>query len=232
MVVEWRYPANLAAYSAMDTIGIEFKESFADWTRTALTLELKDKRFRRRFAMSHNRSFFHVADPRIAAVEVDKAIDLFDRLANQIQLETIGRVGVRQWAAFKWDDSFKELLKLCVKRFQPQSEHLKQRLHGTLDDMSYHAEVTHSDGWRYNLRVGPMTRAQWPEAVAHEEAAFGDKDEYNAFKEQMPENFLYVDIDAYKEDVPYHDSKLLLKSMGNSAQEILSGINAYLREGN
>lgn len=230
-MVEWRYPANLAVYSAMDRIGIENRDNFADWQRSALTLELKDKKFHRRFAMAHNRTFFHVADPQTPAVEVDKALALFDRLAHQIELQTITRVGVRQWATFKWDDSFKDLVKLCVKRFQPQSESLKQTLRGTLDDMSYHSEVTHSDGWRYNLRVGPMTRAQWTEAVSHEEAAFGDKDEYNAYKEQIPENFLYADIDGFKEDVPYNDSKLLLKSMGNSAREILSGIHAHLKEG-
>lgn len=76
-----------------------------------------------------------------------------------------------------------------------------------------------------------MTRAQWPEAVAHKEAVFGDKDEYNAYKEQIPENFLYVDMDGFKEDVPYNDSKLLLRNIGTSAQQVISGIHGHLREG-
>jgi hypothetical protein len=230
IVVEWRYAANLAVYIAMDKVGIFFKDEFPDWQRSPLSLEIKDKKNRRRLAMMHNRAFYHVAGVRDPNEESELSLRFFDRLAHELEISRLTRVGIRQWSIFPRQDGFRELVKLCAKKFQQSSDTLKRALQGTMDDMAYVAEVTHADGWKYNLRLGPMDRDQWKKAVSHEEDVFDSEAAYNEYVNRLPANFLYVDVDAYKEDIGYADSKILVKRMGSVSRDIASDLSRYLEE--
>ncbi len=229
LVVEWRYDPNLAIYSVMDKVGIRFKESFPDWQRTPLTLELKDKKHRRQFAMAYNRCIFHVAAPHdLISTELEKACTLFDEVASDIDLSSVKRLGLRQWVAYERSESFKDLSGLFRKQFQPPSTQLLDALTGTVEDMSYTADVLHSQGWKYALRTGPMQKQQWFELVAHDEPLFESSQSFGLYKERFPDAFLYVDLDASKDDVPYRDTAALLRTMREGSHHIIAGVNAYL----
>lgn len=229
LAIEWRYEHSLAIYSSMDQVGIAFKDSYPDWQRTALTLELRDKKHRRRFYMSFNRCFFHTANPDDATIELDKAVPLFDLLAQKMDIKTVKRIGLRQWSAFPRQESLKELVQLTARRFQPTSEKLLDLLQGTVEDVSYVTEATHVSGWKYNLRLGPMEKKQWFEIVEFEGGAFEPK-AAEEFKESFPEVFLYIDMDASKEDVPYSETKILLQSMREGSHKVMRGLHDYLKE--
>jgi hypothetical protein len=97
--------------------------------------------------------------------------------------------------------------------------------------MMYHVEVAHNDGWKFNLRLGPMLKAQWFEAVSHEEAAFSDSEAYNLYKEEMPETFLFIDLDGWNVEVPNSDSNQLIRRIAETSRGIFSSIQSFINDG-
>jgi len=226
LVVDWRYDPSLAVYSAMDRLGLEFREQFADWQRTPLTLELRDKKQVRRFVMAHNRTFYHVISPLDgASSEIDKALQLFNRLAELIEVRHVRRVALRQWFSFKVQEPFRELTRISQKKFLAQAP--QEVLQGTIDDMSYVVDVIHGEGWGYSLRAAPMLKEQWFQVVPYQEEAFESSHAFDSHKDVFPEAIFYVDIDAHKDDVPLSDMNLLLRSMRTSTDKIASDLNAF-----
>jgi len=234
LVVEWRYAPNLAVYAAMDQLGIEMQDVYPDWQRSALTLELRDKKHCRRFVMAYNRTFFHVVEPsnKQVSIELDNAIEMFEKLSNRTSIQSLKRVGLRQWAAFpEKDDPLERLTARMANRFQPDNKNLLEALSGTVEDLSYVVDVKHNEGWKYALRAGPMPKKQWFEAVPHEESAFASPEAFAKYKDEFPETIFFVDMDASKEDVPYTESKMLLRKIRSSSHEIFQRLNAYLIRG-
>lgn len=104
--------------------------------------------------MSHNRTFFHVADPQIPDVEIGNALDMFDKLAQLIDLQTITRVGVRQWSAFKADETFKDLVKLLCEAVSAPKRDAQT---GSKRDIGRHVLPRRSDAQRW-MAVQPQSR--------------------------------------------------------------------------
>jgi hypothetical protein len=229
LVVEWRFAPQLAIYSAMDKIGIHFAEDFPDWERSPLTLELKNLNHWRRFFMSCRRCFFDVVNPSSAGLstEIDKAYSLFDRTATELELRQIERIGFRQWFAFPCEDDFELLVKRSISKFHPENQSLKDLLRAEFTDIGYVVDMKTADGWKYNLRAGPMKKEQWFSIVQHERQIFKSQTDFDGYETKFPSQFFYVDIDCHSENVPRSDLRQLVDKMHRKSHEIAKDLSQF-----
>jgi len=231
VAIEWRYAPNLAVYAKMDQIGIDFEESYPDWNRSPLTLELSNKKFHRRFFMSYRRCFFEVVGPKdkVVAPEIDRAKRVFDRFRQDLGIQRVQRIGLRQWFAFGSAETLADLVKRARDRFHPVNSALGQAIEGEVEDLGYVVDVVHPAGWKYSLRAGPMEKSQWFDIVPHEPRLFSGQEDLVEYREQFPERFLYVDIDCHREEVAVGDSVEFLSAAAATAGNICMGIYNYFK---
>jgi hypothetical protein len=232
LVVEWRYDPSLAFYSQMDQIGCHFADDYPDWQRSALTLQIHNKKHHRRFFMSYSRCFFEaiIGPGDDVAGEVDRSKELFERFSHELKIRTLRRFGFRQWAAFERKESFNDLVYRANKKFQATNASLEELLRGTMNDLCYVADVTTHQGWKYALRAGPMERKQWFEFVPHEPLLFESPESLNTYQDAFAERLLFADLDCFKEDVPISDLSSLITTIQSTSFSILSDFNKYFSE--
>lgn len=232
LVVEWRYKANLAIYSKMDEVGLHFQDEYPDWQRSALTLEIRNKKARRRFFISHSRCFYDVVGPmdNDIAREMEEANELFVRLAEAAQITKVTRVGIRQWAAFGKDQPFKDLAKRVKAKFHPAKGEIEAVLQGTVEDLGYIVDVAVEAGWKYRLWIGPMEKKQWFEIVVNDEGLFPTPLDFATYKETFPSQFLYADIDSYKEDVTLCDLTAWMSESRRITHQIFNDIDEFFEK--
>ncbi len=204
-VVELRYKPDLAFYNRMDEIGRELGEEFPDWQRSALTLDIRSKRRHRRLFLTHNRSFLE-ADLVDQPPDTDFAVKTLEKLCAKLDVKTCLRVGVRQWFVADLAKTFAVMVDEFSQRFLSQEGAIGQVLTDKIRDVGYVVDYETSDGWKYNLRAGPMLKKQWFQTVNHEPGLFESPDEgemtFEKFRDAFPEQFLYLDLDWYVEDNP------------------------------
>lgn len=229
LVIEWRFTPQLAMYSTMDKIGLHFADDFPDWQRSPLTLELRDKTRWRRFFMSHRRCFFDVVSPSDTGLsaEFDKAHALFDRTADELDLREIERLGFRQWFAFPCEDEFESLVRRFTGKFHSQDQSLKDLLQAEFVDIGYVVDMKTADGWKYNLRAGPMKKEQWFSIVPHERQVLKTQSSFDEYESNFPSQFLYVDIDCYSESLPRSEARTLIDKMRRKSHEIAKNLSQY-----
>ncbi|OHB82993.1 MAG: hypothetical protein A2V98_20300 [Planctomycetes bacterium RBG_16_64_12] len=232
LVIEWRHKPNLAVYTKMDQIGIHFADNYPDWQRSPLTLEIRNKKSKRRFFMSYRRCFFEVIEPTDNDVggELDRARKLFDRFSGDLVISKLERVGIRQWAAFERDEPFNEVVRRANRKFQPQDQRFVELLRGNVVDVGYVADVRTEQGWNYRLHVGPMEKPQWFEIVPHEEGMFSSSEKLGEYRKAFPDRFLFVDIDCFKEDVAVSDLPALVSEIRSTSSKIMTDLHKYYQE--
>lgn len=236
LILEWRYAPNLKIYRMMDSLGGDLHDQFPDWERSALTLEIRDKKRHRRIFYSHARSFFEADFERIdqedytRQVEVGK--DALGKVAHSLEFTELQRLGMRHWFAMADDRSFPALVDVIRERFYANGF---DGVHdATIADVSYQTSFEHSKGWGLNLRIGPMERLQWfQEAVPYERGIYERTIEVDAFRkmvESFPKQFIFVDIDYSKSNARVADAPGILIEMREHCKSTLNNIVSYCGE--
>lgn len=227
LLIEWRFKPSLALYAAMDRIGIALHDDYPDWTRSPVTLEIRNKKRHRRFFMSHRRSFFESIAPLGGEVnvEIEEAFALFGRLANELAIHELERMGVRQWIAPEKDCDFQHLVSSFSQAFYGSNSKLRDLLGAEVADVSYIAEAKTPAGWEFNLRCGPMQKAQWFSVVNYEQNLFESDSQRKSYQEEFPERVIYIDVDAYKEGIPKSDAKQLAVDMARDSRAVAARIS-------
>ena len=233
LVVELRYKPDLGFYGKMDAIGLELSEDFPDWERSALTLEVRNKKKHRRLFLSHSRAFIDMdaADPNS---DFDRIEKLLGKVCPKLAVKEFARIGVRQWFVADLDKTFALMVDQFSERFLPKNPDLSGILSDKTKDVAYVADFETAEGWRYNLRMGPMVKSQWFTTVAHEPGAFDQGDEatetFEAFRKSFPDQFLYIDIDSYKEEYPADKLGKFLGSVRRRSHDLASKLTEYCRK--
>lgn len=228
LVMELRYEPSLAFYSVMDKIGFDLAASYPDWERSALTLEIRDKKNKRRGFLSHQRSFFEAVDFANQAVEFEKAVKFFEKLHHELKFTRVRRIGIRQWAAVVLEEKFEKVVKDMARKLYSTEQALTNALHGTLDDMLFAVHVRANTGWKYHLKMGPMLRKQWFEVIPYERALFPDEEAFKVFKESIPETMVFIDFDGFQEDIPYSELSSAVASIRRGAEEVFRDLANYV----
>lgn len=230
LVVEWRYKPELGFYGKMDAVGIDHADHFPDWQRTPLTLELRNRKRHRRVFLSVRRSFFDCDGLENQASEFEFAGGILDRVGGKLELGTYERIGVRQWFATDLHKTFTALMDDVYQKFYQHNQALIAVVGTRVKDVAYVIDVEHADGWRYNLKLGPMRKQQWFDFVQYELGNFEDEDDgetFAKFRASIPEQFLFIDMDCYQTDLPAAKSLAFVRAVQPRSQEIVQGLIKY-----
>jgi hypothetical protein len=229
LVVELRYAPSLVFYSKMDEIGIAFAEQYPDWERSPLTLEIRNKKHHRRCYLSFQRSFYESLGFPVEGPEYDKAQKIFDRLHHELKFTKLTRIGIRQWASVASTEPLPRLVERVKSTLHPRSDHLDQILRGRVDDLAYVANVRTEADWTYRLHVGPMERKQWFEFIPHELNLFESREDFEKYKDGVPERMFFIDMDSFREDIPYVDVTTMIGTVRKVSAEILTDLVKFLQ---
>jgi hypothetical protein len=227
--LEIRYEPSLRVYGVMDKIGLDLADSYPDWERSPLTLEIRNKKLHRRCFLSHQRCFFEALGFATEATEIERATSFFDMVHHELRFTKVLRLGIRRWLAVTSGEPFAQMVKAAATKFHPQDDSLRTLLRGRIEDVGYSVDVLTNNGWKYHLRSGPMERKQWFEMIPHEIGNFESEEAFKKYRESFPERMYFIDMDCYKEDTTYSDLQPLSSSMHQVSSEILADLIHYLK---
>jgi hypothetical protein len=233
LVVELRYKPNLGFYGKMDAVGIELAEEFPDWERSALTLEVRNKKKHRRLYLASMRVFYE-ADNADPDADFEVAEKLLTRTCPKLDVTTLSRAGIRQWFAADLGKAFAPMVDEFAERFLGHMPECAGILSDKTKDVAYVVDYETDDRWRYNLRMGPMIRSQWFAVVPHGSDAFERGDDaaetFDKFRQSFPEQFIYVDIDCYREDLPVGELADFMKAVRRRSHDLAAKLIDYCRK--
>jgi len=229
LVVEMRYDPTLAFYGLMDKIGLDLIKHYPDWERSALTLEIRDKKHKRRCFLGHQRCFFEAVDFTAEATELEQASKLLEKMHFELRFTKVRRFGVRRLISVAATEPYAELVRNVAAKFHPKSERLDKMLRGKLEDVAYVVDVRTDLGWRYHLRVGPMERKQWFELIPYEIGIFNVPEDFPKYRDSFPERMYFIDLDCYQEDIAFSDIAPVMAATRQASAEMVSELMQYLK---
>lgn len=239
IVVEWRYKPMLAFYPKMDALGTEHAEAFPDWQRTALSLEIRDKKRHRRVFWSHRRSFFEAENPENLPDTFAIIGRFIDKFCREVGHRELTRLGVRQWFAIPRDESFAALLDRFSSKFLNPNDKLISEAGGSLTDTLYAVDFNWKEGWKAALRAGPMMRKQWFDSIPYETGIFQDapawereppKGTFEDYRWSIPDQLLFLDLDCYQEDIAVADVVSRLLDCRQQSTTLVDAVIKYFLE--
>lgn len=223
IVIEVRYPPTLSVYANMDRVGIKLKDKFPDWARTSLTLELRNKIQHRRLHIAHRQSVFECdGPPDEVDTEVGIARESIQAVNDALSISTYQRFGMRSCFTSETRIEFPKLVKQVNDRLCVAIEGVDAFAGMALKDVGYTVNLSQGD-WTYNVRVGPMEKDQWFSFIRHQAEIFDanqPENSFEAFRDAMPERFLFIDVDAFREDVSVSDAFKVFRATQKKSQEV------------
>jgi hypothetical protein len=233
LVVELRFKADLAFYGKMDSIGIELAKEYPDWQRSPLTLDVRGIKKHRRLFLSVNRAVFEMDDPD-ADIDLGYTEKLLKQVVPKLDVKALDRIGVRQWFAADLGKPFALMVDEISQRFLSRNPDLTNILNDKTKDVAYAVDYESADGWLYHLRMGPMMKAQWFQSVVHELNNFEqDKDAkgtFENFQNSFPEQFLFIDLDCYKEEQPADKLDKFLNSARRRSHDLVGKLIEFCKK--
>jgi hypothetical protein len=229
LIVEARYQPTLKFYAAMDQIGLAEMDSFPEWERSPLTLEIRNRDHHRRFFMSHQRSFYEALGWANDSGEFNRAVGLLGRLHHELGFTQFRRVGMRQIAGYPVEEAFERLVRRFTDRWHPGGIPVENIIRGYPIDVGYAFNVQTHDAWRYHLRAGPMKREQWFELLPAEPGLFPTLTAVEEYKETIHERMIFVDVDGYQEDLPFADLERFANAVRQTSSTIIQELVAFVR---
>jgi hypothetical protein len=224
LVIELRYKPDLGFYGIMDSVGLALKEDFPYWERSPLTVEVRNQEHHRRIFLAQDRCFYE-ADAPDPDTEFDWVGTRLNKICKMLGVETLVRVGIRQWFVADLNKTFALMVDDLAQRFLIRNEQLTAILPDKTHDMGYTMIYKTKDEWKYNLRFGPMERNQWLQTVYSEPSLFEQKEDGSntllEFWQAIPEQFLYVDIDSFREDQPTQKLDEFLTKVRRKTHELV-----------
>ncbi len=235
LVIEIRFKASLDFYGKMDPIGISLADEFPDWERSPLTLEIRNKKKHRRLFLSTKRAFYEVDVPNTQA-EFSFVQKTLEAVVSKLSPADLERVGIRQWFAVDLQKSFALMVDQFAERFLARNEQLSGILTDKTYDVGYLVDNETADGWKYHLRMGPMEKSQWFGVVPYEMDIFeapieGDNDAatFAKLRAGLPDQFLYIDIDSFREEYPPQKLGEFLTEVRRRTHDLASKLTAYCK---
>ena len=114
----------------------------------------------------------------------------------------------------------------CRRKLHPQALPLLDALQGKIEDFLYAVNVQTDHGWKYHLKSGPMERKQWFETIHYDRAIFPEG-EFEEFKNSVPENMVFFDIDGMRVDFPYSELGTVTADIRRGTESVLRGLTNY-----
>jgi hypothetical protein len=150
-------------------------------------------------------------------------------LHHELGFTQFRRVGIRQVAGYPTEEPFAQLVRRFTDRWHPGGLPVEKALRGHPTDVGYFFDVQTPDGWSYRLRAGPMKREQWFEIILHELGLFATAAAFAEYKETIHERMIFIDVDGYREDLPFADLQSFASAVQRVSASIIHDLVAYIR---
>ena len=130
------------------------------------------------------------------------------------------------------DKTFALMVDEIGSRFLSQNKDLAAILSDEPSDLAYVVDYETSEGWKYHLRLGPMTKDEWFQRVQYERNLFQTEDEDDAstfavYRDSIPANFLFIDVDCFVEDVPLSQMKQQVATFRRRSHDVITRLLKY-----
>lgn len=231
LVVDFRYKPTLRVYERMDLVGIALSGDFPDWERAPLALEIRNRQKHRRLHIQFRQSVFDCINPGDEEQEFDIAKKSVKSVSDKVDIATFERFAVRFWFVAEFKGEYESLVRLVHRKFCTPVEDLAPFAEYVLKDAAYAVDLSR-DEWTYGVRVGPMTKEEWFSTVHHERKGFEtapDGETFEKYAETLPDRFVYVDIDVWREHVLHEDARRSIRGHRTRARGIADRIIEYLQ---
>jgi len=231
LVVDFRYKPTLRAYASMDLVGLALSSDFPDWERAPLALEIRNRQKHRRLQIRFRQSVFDCINPGDEEKEFDIAKKSVKSVTDKVDIAKFERFALRFWFVAEFKGEYESLVRLVHRKFCTPVEDLAPFPEYALKDAAYAVDLTR-DEWAYGVRVGPMTKDEWFSSVHHERKAFEaapDGETFEKYAETLPDRFVYLDIDVWREHVLRDDARRSIRRLRTRAREIADGILEHLQ---
>lgn len=230
-----RYKPDLSFYGKMDSVAIAFADKFPHWERSPLTVEVRNRKKHRRIFLAHRRCFFE-SDPLAleSKSEFEFAMDGLERVCSALEITELQRIGVRQWIAADLEKPFALMVDEIESRFMSQNPILAEILSDKVTDLAYVVNFETTEGWKYNLQLGPMTREEWFQRVRYERGNFGQEDDdesasFETYQQSIPDNLLFIDVDCYQENASAGQLKQCVAAFRQRSHDLVGRLIQYSR---
>ena len=232
LVLEWRYKPELAFYGRMDQVAIQLCNDYPDWERSPLTVDLRDKKRHRRVHLSGRRGFLEADGPN-PLTDIDQAGKLASKVCRELQIAVLTRLGIRQWFAADLDKPFALMVDEVAQRFLNRGPDLSAILADKIHDVAYTVDYETSEGWRYNLRLGPMLKSQWFQTILYEAGNFETGDDevetFEKYQAGFSDHFLFIDVDCYRDDVNVDKLDPLVANIRRKSHELVERLIEFCK---
>lgn len=233
LAIEWRYAPTVAVYSKMDEVVLEHQKVLPTWERSPLSVEIRSGAEGRKFGIAHNRCFLDKwsNEPINTDDEITFGHEIFQSFAHKVAIETLTRIGMRQWIAFPRSQMFSELVVRSNRAFFNNPRLNEKVLKGHVDDVGFTIDLTAPSGkWKYHFHSGPMERAQYLRDCAIERKMFESDEKHEKYRTSIPETMLFVDIDCYIDKVSMGESQPWLREARRFSQDVCEDFLKYFDE--
>jgi hypothetical protein len=203
LVVEWRYSPQLGGLSTLDSMGVDLLPQYPEWERSPLTLEMRNLKRHRRVFMALERSFFEADGIADLFSELETAAGVISKVCSTLKATKLERLGVRAWYAVDLGVAFAALVDRVTELFLRHGPDLEAIYDATVRDVGYVMDLETSEGYKFNVRLGPMLKDQWLRSVPYERGIYEQSTDQDAatFKKHLaslPDQFLYMDFDLFR----------------------------------
>ncbi|MCD6429077.1 hypothetical protein J7L09_00065 [bacterium] len=217
-VCEILYPGTLVYHEKRATLCKKFIDKLPHWFLNISILELYDQskpeEAEKIFQIGSKRAFLLYKNPGVYDNFIALASDLICKSIDELEIETIQRLGIRTFYFIETDISFIELKDILIERLFNKEN--TNRI-GNINDLSWVSVILEKE---YNLRisVGPLS----PEEI---------KKGYYLKKEEVNPTLL-IDVDCFRKDLSIKSVKEIKEALRFSKEkgnEVVDNICSILR---
>lgn len=221
-MIEIRYRPTLRVYAGMDQVGLKLAQEFPDWERSHLWLELRNKTEHRRLRISHQQTFFDRDAPVSIEEDLTIAREAIVAVNQELKIAEYARFGMRSYFTAETETGFQKLVEQVYGKLCIPIKQINAFAGMELSDAGYTVNLVENE-WTYHVTAGPMEKSQWLSLVRHEPAIFEadhPTNSFERFRETLPERFLFVDVDVFRENVTVDDALKVLRARQEKSHEI------------
>jgi len=232
------HQADLRFFDRMYQAAYEIKPKFAHWWTDRIQIVLHDYDSHELIAFSSKHIGFEVANPDDIISTTNKLSGTLNTVAQRLHCNTVNRIGLKLVVFADIGLSFKELIEQIQHHFNLVPDNLKKLTSPDIVDMAISYDYVWQDSTAM-LRCGPMNKDQGRQTIS----SLGcisrlysppkEDNEIQKVYDSIPESFLFLDIDIFREGDYRIDAWSTFATLALShAIDVFNGVKAIILEHN
>ncbi len=208
-----------------------YKKYFPSWEVSGLNFTVQDRENHCSSTITHSNIIFEIDDANSKVEFLKKTINNILSGYNEFfPIESFIRLGLRFYIFIPMLEIKKEeLADIIQSKLFVSNNELTTILSEKVTDLAYIRDYK-KDEFLYHFKCGPMPKEQIPAWVdfGQNKHRFNTPKDFKEYLDSFPDMSIYIDIDCYKQDIPFSDmGSFLTKSIDNCIKTATS-IKKYI----